>query len=85
MNSDSFTLLADQQKTEAVLKATFLAERFANEHYIRLYNIDNFYVEVFFEGPLITKFRAFEHTMFIQPYLEHITIKVEKLLKSKAL
>jgi hypothetical protein len=42
MNSDSFTLLADQQKTEVVRKATFLAGRLTSEHYIRLYNVDNF-------------------------------------------
>jgi len=85
MNSDNFTLLTDYQKTEAVLKGTFLAERLAGNFYVRLYNLDNFYVEVFFEGRqrLITRFRAFEHTLFVLPYLDKVKLRVGSLLKIK--
>lgn len=84
MNSDSFTLLTHLQKTEAVLKATLLAERIAGDCRVQLYNLENFYVEVFIEPRkrLITKFRAFEHTLFVQPYLEKIRIRAGKLIRS---
>jgi hypothetical protein len=85
MNSDNFTLLTDYQKTEAVLKGTFLAERLAGNFYVRLYNLHNFYVEVFFEGRqrLITKFRAFEHTLFVLPYLDDIQLKLPAVVRKK--
>lgn len=85
MNSDDFTQLPADQKTAAVLKATFLTKRFANQQQVRLYNLDNFYVEAFFDGQQITRFRAFEHTLFVLPYLDKIQLRVSKLLKSKAL
>jgi hypothetical protein len=78
MNSDKFTMLDEAQKTEAVLNATFLADRLTDQYYVRLYNLDNFYVEVFFDDRTHTveKFRAFEHTLFVLPYLEEVEIAV---------
>ncbi|MFD0766994.1 hypothetical protein ACFQZI_19200 [Mucilaginibacter lutimaris] len=78
MTSDKFNALGYHEKTEAVLNGTFLADRLNDHHYIRLYNLDNFYVEVFFDdrSHLITHFRAFEHTLFVLPYLDDLQIAV---------
>ena len=78
MNSNDFTQLNEARKIEAVLDATFLADRLIDEHYVCLYNLDNFYVEVFFDDRthLISKFRAFEHTLFVLPYLDDVEIAV---------
>jgi hypothetical protein len=78
MNSADFNDLSYQEKTEAVLKGDFLADRLIDHHYIKLYNLESFYVEVFFNdcSHLITKFRAFEHTVFVLPYLNGLKIAV---------
>ncbi|MFD2145837.1 hypothetical protein [Mucilaginibacter antarcticus] len=78
MTSEEFNYLSYHDKTELVLQGTFLVDRLTDHYYIKLYNIDCFYVEVFFEDSshLITHFRAFEHTMFIVPYLEEVRIAV---------
>lgn len=78
MTPDDFRALTYTEKTEAVLTGTFLADR-SNKHcYIKLYNVDNFYVEAFFDSrsQLIIHFRAFEHTLFLMPYLEDLKIAV---------
>lgn len=74
LNAAKFNALNEHEKTEAILTGTFLADRLTNEHYVKLYNIGNFYVEVFFDdhSHLITHFRSFEKTTFILPYLEQI-------------
>jgi len=78
MNSNDFTQLNEAKKIEAVLNATFLAERQTEQHYVCLYNLDNFYIELYFDDRTheITKFRAFEHTLFVMPYLEDVEIAV---------
>ncbi len=78
MNSEQFNRLNYTKKTEAVLKGTFLADRLSEHHYIKLYNLDNFYIEVFYDdrSHLITHFKAFEHTLFVLPYLEELQIAV---------
>jgi hypothetical protein len=78
MNSEQFNRLNYTKKTEAVLKGTFLADRLSEHHYIKLYNLDNFYIEVFYDdrSHLITHFNAFEHTLFVLPYLEDAKIAV---------
>jgi hypothetical protein len=78
MTSDDFKALDHTEKTEAVLKAIFLADRSNDRCYIKLYSVANFYVEVFFDksSNLIVRFRAFEHTIFVLPYLEELQIAV---------
>jgi hypothetical protein len=78
MTSAEFNHLSYHDKTEHVLRGTFLVDRLTKHYYIKLYNVDCFYVEVFFddESHLITHFRAFEHTMFVVPYLQDLRIAV---------
>ena len=78
MRSDDFNQLGYHEKTEAVLTGTFLADRMNDRYYIKLYNLESFYVEVFFDdrSHLITHFRAFDHTLFVLPYLNELSIAV---------
>jgi hypothetical protein len=78
MSSEEFNHLGYHEKTEAVLNGTFLADRLTDNYYIKLYNVESFYVEVFFDDQshLITDFSAFEHTLFVLPYLEDLKIAV---------
>ena len=78
MTSDDFNVLSYTAKTEAVLSAAFLADRLTADAYVKLYNLDSFYIEVFFDDHihLITHFRAFEHTLFVLPYLTELQIAV---------
>lgn len=78
MTSDIFNSCSFQQKTELVLQGTFLADRLTDRYYIKLYNLHQFYVEVFFDDHthLIVHFRAFENTMFVLPYVSDLKIAV---------
>ena len=78
MSSDDFNASGFKQKTELVLEGTFLADRLTDMYYIRLYNLHQFYVEVFFDDHThqIVHFRAFENTMFVMPYVDDLKIAV---------
>lgn len=78
MNAEQFERLDDHHKTEAILKAVFLADRLTKDHYIRLYDLDNFYVEVFFDDRthLIDAFRSFRSTTAVLPYVQGLSIAV---------
>jgi hypothetical protein len=78
MTSNDFKALTYTEKTEAVLTGTYLAARSDQNYYIKLYNVENFYVEVFFDNrsQLITHFRASEHTLYVIPYLKELKIAV---------
>jgi hypothetical protein len=78
MCSAEFKTLSYTAKTEAVLKGTFLGDRVIEHCYVKLYNIDRFYVEVFFDmqSKLIIHFRAFDLTIFVMPYLDDLKIAV---------
>ncbi|MDN3583405.1 hypothetical protein [Mucilaginibacter flavus] len=78
MTSDDFRTLSYTDKTEAVLTGTYLAARSDEHYFIKLYNVENFYLEIFFDSrsQLIIHFRAFEHTLFVLPYLEDLKIAV---------
>lgn len=73
-----FGTLSNREKTEVILKGTFLADRLTEHHYIKLYNVGNFYVEVVFDdrNHFIVDFKAFEQTMFVLPYLEQLRIAI---------
>jgi hypothetical protein len=78
MNAQQFNHLYDNQKTEAVLKAVYLADRLTDDHYVRLYNLNRLYIEVFFddETHLIDQLKGFHDTDLLVPYLENVEIIV---------
>jgi hypothetical protein len=53
-------------------KGVFLAERKDGVHKVALYQIDGFYVEVFYDGEenAIKRLRSFSSVDQLQPYLE---------------
>ena len=76
MTSAEFNRLGYYKQTEALLKGTFLADRLTGNYYVRLYNLESFYIEAFFDDKshLITHFEAFNNTQFILPYLNELKI-----------
>jgi len=78
MTSDIFNACSFKQKTELILEGTFLADRLTDMYYVRLYNLHQFYVEVFFDDHthIIVHFRAFDSTKFVMPYIGNLRIAV---------
>ncbi|MDQ3842825.1 MAG: hypothetical protein M3342_02250 [Bacteroidota bacterium] len=71
-----FIALDEQEQAEAVWNGVFIADREDQEHRILLYQIDSFYIEVYYhkEYNVIRRFRPFSSTDQLQPYLEQINI-----------
>ena len=78
MTPNSFNALDYTQKTELVLKSVFLADRRSEHAYVKLYSLDSFYIEVFFDNhtQLITHFHAFDKTLQLLAYLDDLKIAV---------
>ena len=78
-----FIQLDEMEQQEAICEGTFIAERFDAEHKILLYQIDGFYVEVFYhsEHNVIKKYRPFSSTDQLRLYLNQI--KLDELFKKK--
>ena len=78
MTARHFNSLGYQHQTEAVLTGTFLADRFIDCFYVRLYNLESFYVEAYFDAlsNLITHFKAFDKTILVMSYLAELKIVV---------
>jgi hypothetical protein len=57
-------------------RAVCLMGRSDEDYLIMLYQLDGFYIEVFFHRNLqeVTKFRAFDDTAMLEPYLENIEL-----------
>ena len=71
---EEFDLLDEAEKGAAILKGDFLGDREENGLFIQLYSLGTFYGEVWYD-PLankILRWRAFEGTKDLAPYLAHI-------------
>ena len=73
-----FNQLDEMEQAEAVWDGVFIGDREDAEHKILLYQIDSFYVEVYYhkEYNVIRRFRSFSSTDQLQPYLEKIKISI---------
>ena len=71
-----FKCLDEMEQAEAVWNGVHLANREDDEHRILLYQIDGFYVEVFYdkEHNVIRRFRSFSNVGPLEPYLEQIDL-----------
>ncbi|MFA6083905.1 hypothetical protein [Mucilaginibacter sp.] len=71
---DEFNALNGPEQAEAVWKGIFLADREENGLIIRLYSLDNFYAEVFYNVHTnkILRLRAFNALSELAPYLADI-------------
>ncbi|MBD0351154.1 MAG: hypothetical protein ICV65_08380 [Flavisolibacter sp.] len=76
-----FIALSDDYKAQVVWGSAYIADREDQGHRILLYQVQDFYVEVYHhkEHNTIEKFTVFATTDQLQPYLEQIDIT--KLLK----
>ena len=71
-----FNELDEMEQIEAIWDGVFVADREDNEHEILLYQIDAFYVEVFYHKAynVIRKFRSFSSTDQLDTYLNKIDL-----------
>ena len=72
-----FKMLDEMEQAETLWnKGVHIGERFDEEHNIILYQIDGFYVEVFYhrEDNDIIKFRTFSSTEQLESYIGKIDI-----------
>jgi hypothetical protein len=74
-----YTFNAMNQEHQAEMlweRGVYLMNRQEREHKFALYQLDGFYVEVWYHTPgnEITKLRSFSSTDALAPYLEEITL-----------
>ncbi|MEZ2338767.1 hypothetical protein AB6735_24165 [Mucilaginibacter sp. RCC_168] len=71
---EQYQLLSEQEKAEAIMQGTFLADREENGLVVQLYNIGSIYGEVYYDrlANRILRYRVFEGTQLVTPYLAHI-------------
>lgn len=71
-----FRALDINEQANAVWEGTFLDSRVEAIYNVHLYNVGDFYVEVYYSNKLneIVKIRAFRSTSFIEVYLNTITL-----------
>jgi hypothetical protein len=77
MTLDQFTLLPEPKQAETLLeRGIFLADRLYKNFSIILYQLDNFYVEVYhnLRFDIMQGMRCFEDEEALQPYLDSIDI-----------
>ncbi|MET3606956.1 hypothetical protein ABIC74_000798 [Mucilaginibacter rubeus] len=76
MKALDFNNLCFFQQIEMVLKGTRLARRDACQYYVYLYNVKEFYVEVFYDvnTDIIEFMHAFAGNRDLLPYIEEIPI-----------
>jgi len=71
-----FNLLDEMEQAEAVWSGTHIGERHNDQYSILLYQIDGFYVEVYYHRDYntISKLRSFSSTDQLAAYLGQIDI-----------
>ena len=71
-----FLALDEMEQAEAVWSATHIGEREDEEHKILLYQIDGFYVEVYYhkEYNVIRRMRPFASIDQLEPYLKKVDL-----------
>lgn len=77
MTLHHFNALAQDRQRKALLhKGVFLADRLTETFCVYLFQVDKFYVEIFFirENDEIVWIKSFESTDELEPYLEKINI-----------
>ncbi|SDD99975.1 hypothetical protein SAMN05216464_103290 [Mucilaginibacter pineti] len=71
---DEYQALDEAEKPVYILQGDFLADREENGLTVQMYNVGSFYGELYYD-PLankILRWRAFEGTLGLGPYLAHI-------------
>jgi hypothetical protein len=76
MTLNEFEEMDQSEKMEAVWEGAFITNRVDSEHEILLYQVDSFYVELYYDKKCnhISRFRSFSSTDELTPYLEQIDL-----------
>jgi len=71
-----YNALNEDEKARATWDSVLVSDREDVDHRILLYQVDAFYVEVYYNKKLnaITKFRSFSSTELLVPYLDKINL-----------
>jgi hypothetical protein len=71
---EEYDALDEQEKAAAILNGALLADREENGLVVQLYSIGTFYGEIYYDplGNRVLRWRAFEGTSELSPYLAHI-------------
>lgn len=78
MNFELFKLLELSAQAQVICEnGALLAERTEDNYLIILYQVDSFYVEVYYHqhNDEIVKFRSFHSVKFLEPYLQNINVR----------
>jgi len=76
MSLYEFNALNEMEQAKAVWDGMFVADREDEEHRILLYQIDSFYVEVYYhkQDNALKRFRSFSSINQLDPYLDKIDL-----------
>jgi hypothetical protein len=72
-----FNVLDEMEQAEAVWAGVFVADREDEQHRILLYQIDSFYVEVYYhkQHNVLIRFQSFSSINQLDPYLDKIDLR----------
>jgi len=78
MTLEDFNLLDENRQIDLIINSVCIGGRDAEAFKILLFQVKNFYVEVFFNKNerYITKFIAFDGTDKLEPYLEKMQLEL---------
>lgn len=76
---DEFNRLNKHDQEEVIWSGTFLADREENGLIVRLYGLNSFYGEVFYDANTnkVLRVKAFDTTSQLVPYLAHIKFSLQ--------
>ncbi len=74
LTMEQYEALSEAEQADAVMQGNFLADREENGLMVQLYSVGNFYCEVFYDpnAHKILRYRPFEGSQQLTPYLAHI-------------
>ena len=77
MKLNEFFKLSIDEQVETASQGDYLGEREAKPYFIFLFNIGNFYAEVFYDEMKnkITRVKPFKTVRILEPYLEKVDIE----------
>jgi hypothetical protein len=77
MTLDQFQLLDELDQIDQIIAGVCISGRDAGIYKILLFQVSNFYVEIYFHKHerYITRFAAFESTDKLEPYLSRMSIE----------
>ena len=77
MTINDFKALDNTRQADEIWNGTFLACRIYQDFHVLLYNVYEFYVEIYcsFEIDYISNMKTFESTDLLDPYLDEMDIE----------